>query len=65
VQEKARANFCEWFLLRAGAYRAKDESPSAKAKADLDALFGGARPEAENDPARMELDKLFGNKSKD
>lgn len=65
VQEKARANFCEWFEPRAGTYQGKDESPDAKAKAELDALFGGAPPaEPVSDPARAELDKLFGAKPK-
>jgi hypothetical protein len=66
VQEKARANFCEWFEPRAGAHRSRDEDPAAKAKVELDALFGGvSKPESAADAARAELDKLFGAKSKD
>ncbi|HEX7964932.1 MAG TPA: hypothetical protein VF651_04355 [Gammaproteobacteria bacterium] len=65
VQEKARANFCEWFEPRAGAHRSRDEDPAAKAKGELDALFGGAvKPQAAPDPSRAELDELFGNKPK-
>lgn len=64
VQEKGRANFCEWFQPTPGAYLAKDETPAAKAKAELDALFGGAKPATAADPARVELDALFGAKPK-
>src|SRR5215472_16981111 len=41
VQEKERANFCEFFSPRPGAYAAKDSSAGDKARADLEALFGG------------------------
>ena len=64
VQEKARANFCEYFEPRAGAFQDRDQAPGAKARAELDALFGGPKTEAAPDPARAELDKLFGNKTK-
>ena len=58
--EKARANFCEYFEPQSGAYQARDESPAAKAKVQLDALFGAGPGETQPDPARAELDKLFG-----
>ena len=64
VQEKARANFCEYLEPRAGAFQDRDQAPGAKARAELDALFGGPKTEAAPDPAREELDKLFGNKTK-
>lgn len=64
VQVKDRANFCEYLEPKTGAHRAKDASPEAKARTELDALFGGPRPEAVPDPAQSELDKLFGNKTK-
>lgn len=64
VQEKARANFCEYLELRTGAFQAKDEAPTSKARAELDALFGGPKPEAAPEPARDELDKLFADKLK-
>jgi hypothetical protein len=64
VLEKARANFCEYFEPKSGTYQAKDESPAAKAKAELDALFGGGAAEAKSDPAREKLDSLFGGKPK-
>ena len=66
VQEKARANFCEYLEPHTGGFQAKDEAPGAKARAELDAVFGGPKTEdAAVDPARSELDKLFGNKTKD
>jgi hypothetical protein len=66
VQDKVHANFCEYFELKAGAHQAKDETPTTKARVELDALFGGAsQAESVADPARSELDGLFGNKPKD
>ncbi len=63
VQDKERANFCEFFQARPGAYAAKDTSPAAAAHAELDALFGAEKKETPAaDPARAELDKLFGKK---
>jgi hypothetical protein len=41
VQEKERANFCEFFDPRPGAFKAKDLSPAEKARSELDMLFGG------------------------
>lgn len=41
VQHKERANFCEFFQPRPGAYQGRDENPAAKARAELDQLFGG------------------------
>ena len=65
VQEKERANFCEYLEPRQDAYSPKDGTPADAARANLDALFGGGvKPESAPDPARAELDKLFGNKSK-
>ena len=66
VQEKEHANFCEFFRPRADAYKTRDTSKTDAARAKLDALFGGAQPEAPagEDPTREELDKLFGTKPK-
>ena len=66
VQEKEHANFCEWFRPRPGAYAPRDEAPGQAARARLDALFGGGKPDVPEptDEARGELDKLFGGKPK-
>lgn len=63
VHNKERANFCDWFKPRAGAFKARDD---AAARAGLDALFGGgssATSPSTPDQAREELEKLFGKKS--
>jgi hypothetical protein len=63
VRDKERANFCDYFKPRPGAYRAQDLAKSQAAKSRVDALFGRAEaPVAENDPARGALDDLFGGK---
>ena len=62
VKDKERANFCDYFKPRAGAYSKSDDAASSKANAGLDALFGGSTTAAEPsaaDRARAELDKLF------
>lgn len=68
VKDKERANFCDYFKPRPEAYSAKGLDAAAKAQADLDALFGGAKkadaaaqPSAA-DRARAELEALFGKK---
>ncbi|MET0661246.1 MAG: hypothetical protein ABW110_24165, partial [Steroidobacteraceae bacterium] len=60
VREKDRANYCDYFKPRAGAYSTKGETEASAAKAQLDALFGGATtaPSAA-DEARRKLDELF------
>jgi hypothetical protein len=63
VKDKERANFCDYFKPRPGAYVAADVVASSKARSDLDALFGGtknatAEPTAA-ERAKAELDKLF------
>ena len=65
VGNKDRANFCGYFTLRAGAYAGSAGKDAATAGA-LDALFGlgvqsgGASDQSDSDPARDELDQLFG-----
>lgn len=62
VKDKERANFCDYFKPRPGAHAPTDVAASGKARADLDALFGGNKNAAEPsaaDKARAELDKLF------
>ena len=65
VQEKTRANFCDYFQIRPGAYVAPDAAQARQAKAQLEALFGDASGEdserllSETDAARKNLEGLF------
>jgi hypothetical protein len=64
VQDKTRANFCAYLRPRAGAFVAADGSTGAKARSDLEALFGMAPGSAPTSPAtadaaREALEKLF------
>ena len=62
VKDKERANFCDYFKPRPGAHTPTDVAGSSKARADLDALFGGSKSVSEPsaaDKARAELDSLF------
>jgi hypothetical protein len=66
VKDKERANFCDYFKSKPGAYSAAPADAGARAKNDLDALFGGAgssqSESSPNDRARAELDALFKKK---
>lgn len=65
VKDKERANFCDYFKPRPGAYSSTPQDEAASARAQLDSLFGGAaasQPSAA-DKARAELDALFGKKT--
>jgi hypothetical protein len=46
VRDKERANFCDWFRPRAGAFDAAGAAAEARAKDALAALFGGKPPTA-------------------
>jgi hypothetical protein len=64
VKDKQRANFCDYFKPRPGAYSKADVSASDQARSDLDALFGSGAKNATSEPsaadrAKAELDKLF------
>jgi hypothetical protein len=63
VKDKERANFCDYFKPRPGAYSNAGADAAAKAKAELDALFGGgktATPEpSAAEKAKAELEALF------
>ena len=65
VKEKERANYCDYFKTRMDAFSDAGATAAAKAKSDLDALFGGATKPAPNsaDAAKAALDALFGKKS--
>jgi hypothetical protein len=63
VKDKERANFCDYFKPRPDAYSAAGLDAAAKAQADLDALFGAAKPTGAEpsaaEKAKAELDALF------
>jgi|JFJP01.1.fsa_nt_gi ribosome-binding protein aMBF1 (putative translation factor) len=59
VKNKTRANFCDWFQPKAGAFGANAASTSAQPN-PLDSLFGGASTTQPTADTRSELDKLFG-----
>ena len=64
VKDKERANFCAYLRPRSGAFVAADGTAGAKARSDLEALFGMTPGTAPNSPpgaeaARAELDRLF------
>ncbi|MDZ7753099.1 MAG: hypothetical protein U5S82_15930 [Gammaproteobacteria bacterium] len=66
VKAKDRANFCGYFEPRAGAYAPANDDAAARARAELEALFGlapppqaGAEESEEVRRAREELERLF------
>ncbi len=74
VRERERANFCDYFKPRAGAYAPRDRAGTRAARAQLDVLFGGSPAESasggEDAPngaaaARSKLDDLFGSGGED
>lgn len=63
VKEKERANFCGYFNPNPNAYVPADGAAANKAKADLDALFGGdGKTSSATSSARGKLEDLFGKK---
>ena len=68
VQDKTRANFCDYFQLRPEAYRPLDDREARAARTQLESLFGGKAPDtppAADEPkspeqqAREALESLF------
>lgn len=67
VKDKERANFCDYFQPRANAYIARDQSNTANARTQLDALFGDTPVDNEDsgeamsaeEIARAQLEALF------
>jgi hypothetical protein len=65
VINKERANYCDWFKARPGAFDASRQGKVEVAKSKLDALFGGdSAPDAGLDAARDAVERLFGDKKK-
>ena len=44
VRDKERANFCDWFKPRPGAFDAAGAAAEVAAKSAVDALFGPKKP---------------------
>jgi hypothetical protein len=68
VSNKERANFCDYFDPKAGAYKTAPAAGAEAAKQQLEELFGGAAKPATPsaaDKSRAELEKLFGDKPRD
>ena len=71
VLDKDKANFCDYFKPRPGAYQRQDDSQAKEARARLAELFGEeqqqsdtdqhAETESEADRALKELKRLFGD----
>lgn len=62
VQDKTRANFCDWFQPKPQA-QVTEGGPIPSARAALDALFGKAdATAAKSSTTRSALDRLFGEK---
>ena len=64
VREKERANFCDYYKPRTGAYLVRYTSQADTAKDKLNALFGdspgdGSQSTESSSSARQELDDLF------
>jgi len=71
VLDKEKANFCDYFRPRTGAYQKKDDGAEREARARLAELFGESSEhddadgqnngESEADRALAELKRLFGD----
>ncbi|HRH79949.1 MAG TPA: hypothetical protein PLW81_02770 [Thiobacillaceae bacterium] len=63
VQDKIRANFCDWFQPRVNLAPVKGAGQGATARAALDDLFGSGRSDGGSDEAtdaaRDKLEDLF------
>lgn len=61
VQEKMRANFCDYFRPVPDAFQAPDRSGAQTARTQLEALFGGTQQQADDasEAPRSALDELF------
>lgn len=66
VQDKTRSNFCGYFRPKVDAYIEPDMQPAAKARAELDALFGlivpggnAGQARTPEEEARAKLNELF------
>ena len=70
VREKERANFCDYYKPRTGAYLARDTSQTDAAKDKLNALFGdssggGSQSTESSSSTGQELEDLFKSNGKE
>ena len=75
--DRERANFCQYFKPRPGAWTPGELAADRDARRELDSLFGKAAEETsvedpgvtagkpESDRARSELERLFGSAPED
>lgn len=60
VTEKARLNFCDWFVPSESAFDAGSKANEDRARAELDALFGAPSAKSDDpDSALSDVEKLF------
>lgn len=59
VQEKERANFCEWFKPNKSAFDPAYSAAETRAKDELASLFGDESQEESADDGLSDADKLF------
>ena len=62
VQDKERANFCDYYKPWPGAYRVQDSSKTEAVKSELNALFGESSEDAadeSSDSTSKDLKDLF------
>ena len=60
VSDKEKVNFCEWYKPSAEAFDPDRAGQTAKARSDLDALFGGETDtEQETDQLTQDAEDLF------
>ena len=59
VQEKERANFCEWFKPNDAAFDPAYSASEAKSRDELASLFGDDQSSDESGDRSTEADKLF------
>jgi hypothetical protein len=60
VKDKTRANFCDWFQARAGAFVPADPAKGNPRDA-LEALFGDTGANGSKGDVKTDLDRLFGD----
>ena len=70
VREKERANFCDYYKPRSGAYQVRDTSQAGAAKDKLNDLFGGSSGEKSrtvesSGSSRQQLEDLFKSNGKE